>query len=85
MRQVMPHRNNIGVEAPACKRFLGWLRPLGPQWREGRDPPETALVFRLRITPIESVDYVSVLVQRSLKPHVPGIAVMPERHISRSF
>jgi hypothetical protein len=59
MRQVMPHRSNIGVESPACKRFLGWLRPFGPRWRKGREPPETGVVFCLRITPIESVDYVS--------------------------
>ncbi len=30
MRQVMPHRTNIGVALPACKGFLGSIRPFGP-------------------------------------------------------
>jgi hypothetical protein len=59
MRQVMPHRNNIGVESPACKSFLGWLRRSGTRCPDGHDPPETGFVFRSRITPIESTNYVS--------------------------
>ena len=42
MRQVMPHRNNIGVALPACKSFLGSIRPFGPVLRsEAYEPPET--------------------------------------------
>jgi len=47
MRQVMPHRSNIGGESPACKRFLGWLRRFGPRWRKAHDPPETGACFPL--------------------------------------
>jgi hypothetical protein len=58
MRQVMPHRNNIGAESPACKSFLGWLRPSGTRCPDAHDPPETGFVFPSRITPIESTNYV---------------------------
>jgi hypothetical protein len=85
MRQVMPHRNNIGVESPACKSFLGWLRPSGTRWRDAHDPPETGLGFRSRITPIESISYVSRSCSTIVKPQLSGIAVMLGRHNSRSL
>jgi len=85
MRQVMPHRNNIGVESPACKSFLGWLRPSGTRWRDAHDPPETGLVVRWRITPTESTNYVSRPCSAIVKPQPSGIAVMPDRHNSRSL
>ncbi len=85
MRQVMPHRSNIGVESPACKRFLGWLRPSGTRRRKTHERPEAGLVFRSRITPIESANYVSRSCSAIAQPQLSEIAVMLKRHNSRSF
>jgi hypothetical protein len=85
MRQVMPHRSNIGVESPACKRFLGWLRASGTRWRKAGDPPEAGLVFRSRIIPFESTHYGSRPGSAIAQPQLSEIAVMLKRHNSRSF
>ena len=76
MRQVMPHRNNIGVELPACKSFLGSIRPFGPVLAQRRMNRPRLVRIRLEIFSIESAYYVSRRFQRALKPQLPAMAVM---------
>jgi hypothetical protein len=58
MRHSVPHRNNIGVEPPACKSFLGPVGPRGPQRLDPRGGPVAVFVVHLRINPFKSADYV---------------------------
>jgi hypothetical protein len=57
MRHSVPHRNNIGVESPACKSFLGPIGPRGPQWLDPRQRRSADIVVYLRINPFKSADY----------------------------
>jgi hypothetical protein len=39
MRHIMPHRNNIDVGAPSCKRFVGRIGQARQNARPGSDSP----------------------------------------------
>ena len=45
MRQVMPHRNNIGAERGACKTFLAPARRSRPEPLRGRGWLDRSLSF----------------------------------------
>jgi len=70
MRQVMPHRNNIGAERAACKTFLGPIRASRPERTRASRRPGPKFVYQLR--------------NKSIKIKTLGLATATRRPASRN-